>query len=883
MSRVRIITIITLLVCFLTQAGQVSALIKPQPQRAILPNGLRVVVQEDHSLPLVSCKLMFRVGPGAARPVAPGLVAVLARVLETAAPADGSRDSFLRDLARFGCHPPQVIDSPQGLIVMLQGPGEAQEVMIKSLRRLMFGQIFTREAVDRAKNLELQKARQRYLFPLTSGYLADRLAPMLFEGLPIGGRFYATPEEIGKISVDDIQKLYAEQCVSNNAVLVVVGDVQACDIFKGLMPVYGDLTASTVTEPAPSPKYQERADEKTIVQPDAKCTASVMEMREYFDIRTTQVVVGFPAPALDDPGCAAASVWAVAMAHVNDSWLGRWNRQDFPKLTNLSAQYLPFSQKGMFIISFESPDADVDAVISSLLRKLSALWRVPPRDAELQRIIANCKSLRSLKSEFRAVQGIALAVGELNGDFSLEDSVWSAIETVSTDDLARVAHQIFTNGLCAVRIAYPQSAKARQSAVTQSNVLKNGMRVVVKPYGGSDVVAVCLRIGEPGGRFRKPLKGVPELAFRMIEAQAGPDAPDSSLARRLDEIGGLVHCQIIPGSGLYIVGYAGVDQYVPLLECLKQQVFSPMLDESLLARLARKLQAERASLTDQASVRMFEKFVSLAFPGDEWKHSQIPPEQVESLKLGEVREFLQTWVNPGNVQCTVVGNIDPADGLKKAEAAFSGIVSGSGAEHADNPRELLGQLTRTSDIEIRLPAGAGAAYLAGGYRLPPARATHDNPVPLDFITLGSLMHHLARGESSLLEKELVQTGLAEAIEDVVFRHTAKASYLYFLLRVAPDKLDACRDALRRIMNQVPETQVTAERIEIAGKVVPVMFLQKMESSWYHALTLSGFLAQGYQADFFEKLPEAFKQVRPEQISAAMREYARHYILITGRP
>ncbi|HNV68725.1 MAG TPA: insulinase family protein [Candidatus Ozemobacteraceae bacterium] len=881
MSRVHIRFVISLLVCVLALASQASALIKPQPQRAILPNGLRVVVQEDHSLPLVSCKLLFKVGPGVARPVAPGLVAVLARLLETAAPVGETRSAFLTELAKQGCHPPQVVDTAQGLILMIQGPSDSLDVALRSLRRLAFGQTFSREAFDRAKNLELQKARQRLQFPLSSGYLSDAIAPMLFEGLPMGARFFATQEEVGKLTLADVEKMYQEQCVSNNAALVVVGDVMACEIFKGLMPVYGDLTALPVAEAKPAPAYRERADEKSIVQPDAVCTASVVEKREYLDIKNTQVVIGFPAPALDDPDCAAASVWLIAMSHVNDSWLGRVNRHDFPKLSNLSAQYQPYVGKGTFLISFESPDVDVDVVVSGLLRKLSALWRVPPRDAELQRILANCKSIRSLKSEFRAVQGISLGIGELAGDFSLESSIWSAIENVSADDLARVARRMFTNGLCAVRIAHPISAKSRQNAVVQSANLDNGMQVVVKPYGGSDVVAVCLRVGEPGGSFRKPMKGLPELVFRMIEAQAGPEARDTQLARRLDEIGGLVHCQVIPGSGLYVVGYAGVDQYEALLQCLKSQVFAPVFDDKLLARLAAKVKSERETLLGQASVLMLEKFTALAFPGDEWKHSQVPPENVAATKLTEARDFLKTWVKPGNVLCTVVGNLDPADGLRQARAVFGDLSSTEGPTRSGGDGALLAGLEKTSEVEVRLPAGS--AYLAGGYRLPPARASRHDPIPLDFITLGSLMHYLARSEDSLLQRELVQKGLAEAVEDVVFRHTHRASYLYFLVRVSPDKLEQCREELRRILRQVPETQITAEQVEIAGKVVPNMFLQKMESSWYHALTLAGFLAQGYQADFFEKLPEAFKQVKPEQISAAMREYARHYILITGRP
>src|ERR1043165_10208007 len=64
----------------------------PAPRETVLPNGLVIVVVEDHRLPLVNCRLAFRVGTAFDPPQLPGLTDLLAGLLPEGTESRTSRE-----------------------------------------------------------------------------------------------------------------------------------------------------------------------------------------------------------------------------------------------------------------------------------------------------------------------------------------------------------------------------------------------------------------------------------------------------------------------------------------------------------------------------------------------------------------------------------------------------------------------------------------------------------------------------------------------------------------------------------------------------------------------------------------------------------------------
>src|SRR5829696_8942036 len=73
----------------------------PTPRETVLPNGLSLVVVEDHHLPLVSYRLAFRVGGSFDPPGLPGLTDLLAGLLPEGTESKTSRE-IADQVARIG-------------------------------------------------------------------------------------------------------------------------------------------------------------------------------------------------------------------------------------------------------------------------------------------------------------------------------------------------------------------------------------------------------------------------------------------------------------------------------------------------------------------------------------------------------------------------------------------------------------------------------------------------------------------------------------------------------------------------------------------------------------------------------------------------------------
>ena len=92
--------IIGILMVLAAQCG--FALEKSPPEKALLPNGLRVIVVEDHSLPMVAMTLYFPIGEGQAWTTQPGAVPLLWELFDRADTRSKSRTDLNRPLEAVG-------------------------------------------------------------------------------------------------------------------------------------------------------------------------------------------------------------------------------------------------------------------------------------------------------------------------------------------------------------------------------------------------------------------------------------------------------------------------------------------------------------------------------------------------------------------------------------------------------------------------------------------------------------------------------------------------------------------------------------------------------------------------------------------------------------
>ena len=139
--------------------------------------------------------------------------------------------------------------------------------------------------------------------------------------------------------------------------------------------------------------------------------------------------------------------------------------------------------------------------------------------------------------------------------------------------------------------------------------------------------------------------------------------------------------------------------------------------------------------------------VQLTFPADHpYGHPTIGSmDDLAAATLDDAKAFFATHYAPGNAVLTLVGDIDPTDGIARANSFFGGLAASRGPV-----REVtapLPPLTGVPRREVTATVPADAAYLS--WRLPAS----DTPA---FDALELALAALGDGQTSRLHRRLVR-------------------------------------------------------------------------------------------------------------------------------
>jgi zinc protease len=213
----------------------------PKPDEKTLKNGLRVVVIEDHDVPLVSAQLLVKNGGEIDPPQLSGLADMTAALL-TKGTKTRSAPEIAQQIEALG----GAIDSGAGWdssrasINVMSPRIEPALVILADISR---NPVFNDE--------EIERLRQQYLDSLSvtlrqPGALASLVAGrVVFGDAAYGHPLAGTPESLARIKRTDIVGLHSQFYRPDNAVLIVGGDIKAADAFKLAEQIFGNWVKPT--------------------------------------------------------------------------------------------------------------------------------------------------------------------------------------------------------------------------------------------------------------------------------------------------------------------------------------------------------------------------------------------------------------------------------------------------------------------------------------------------------------------------------------------------------------------------------------------------------------------------------------------------------------
>ena len=200
----------------------------PKAQTRTLPNGLRVVLIEDHALPLVAVRAVVGVDSLDDPVGKEGLFILTAGVLR-----EGTASMTADQLAAASASLGNVV-FPLRFTTITQNFDRSLELMADMLMHPSFPQ----PALDRVK-ATLAAAQQRQLqVPAT---IPNRifLARLFGPDHPIARTAIASEATMATITREDVQHFHSQYFRPNNTTVVVVGDVREAEVMAALTKRFG--------------------------------------------------------------------------------------------------------------------------------------------------------------------------------------------------------------------------------------------------------------------------------------------------------------------------------------------------------------------------------------------------------------------------------------------------------------------------------------------------------------------------------------------------------------------------------------------------------------------------------------------------------------------
>jgi zinc protease len=205
----------------------------PAPRETVLANGLSIVVVEDHRLPLVNYRLAFRVGTAFDPPQVPGLTDLLAGLLPEGTESRTSRE-IAEEVARMGASLSAGANSDY-TIVAASALSHFNEQILDLMAEVVLEPSFPENEVELAKQNTKESLRQQRAQP---SFLASEMVSRVMFGEHPYAIVAPTPESIDRTSRAEFVRFHRVNFVPNNAVFIVVGDVNYERIIQKLESLF---------------------------------------------------------------------------------------------------------------------------------------------------------------------------------------------------------------------------------------------------------------------------------------------------------------------------------------------------------------------------------------------------------------------------------------------------------------------------------------------------------------------------------------------------------------------------------------------------------------------------------------------------------------------
>ena len=393
-----------------------------------LANGLRVVLNEDHSAPLVAVNLWYHVGSKNERPGRTGFAHLFEHMLFSGSEHVGNNEHFRYVQSVGGVLNGTTFFDRTNYFETLPSNYLALGLWLESDRMGWFLPALTQEKLDIQREVVKEERRQRY-DNVPYGTAFERLLHLAYD--PDYSYHWPTigsMEDLGQASLDDIREFFATWYRPDNCTLTLVGDFAPDEAKRLVEQYFGDIPAG-----GSFPKFE--GVRKPAGREIRETHASLVQLPRIYRL--------YHLPKMGEPDWVHGDLLSTVMASDKASRLDRVLVHEKQIAQDVAMYVLPTEATGILLLQATAREGvAIETIESAIDEEVAAISINGISEDELTR--AKNRAEVDYAHQLETFDARADLLGMMStyfGNPKLVDTWLEAYRAATVDDLAHVARK----------------------------------------------------------------------------------------------------------------------------------------------------------------------------------------------------------------------------------------------------------------------------------------------------------------------------------------------------------------------------------------------------------------------------------------------------------
>ncbi len=648
-------------------------------EKFVLPNGLTLLVHEDHKAPIVAVNMWYHVGSKNEKPGKSGFAHLFEHLMFNG--SENFNDDYFQALERIG-------GTDLNGTTNKDRTNYFQNVPVSALDQVLFlesdrmGHLLG--AIDQAKldeqrgvvqNEKRQGENQPY--GKQYGLITKAMNP---KGHPYSWTVIGEMEDLNAASLEDVQEWFKAYYGAANAVIAVAGDIDPKEVHQKVLKYFGDIPSGP-----------------TITRHEVNIPALSGDTYQVYEDRVpeTRILFAWNTPQFGDrEDLHFDLISAILTSGKNSRLYKKLVYEDQTASSVVSFQSSSEIASNFIAWANVKPGGDADAVKAILENEIQKLVTDGPTEAELKRVKAAyfasfIKGLERIGG-FGGVSDILASNHTYFGDASYYKKMLKFVEEATIEDIKATAQKWLTQGKhVLVCNPFPEYS-VQDSTVDRSKLpdlgapksskfpelerakLSNGLNIVLAKRTGVPTIVMNLMIDAGYKTDHLASPGTASLAMNLMD-EGTKEMTSLEINEKLQLLGANLYTfSNQDNSNIYLNTLK--PSLDASLDLFADVVLNPSFPEKEFERLKTEqinnIKKEKSQPFPMA-LRVMNKYLygeghpySNPYTGTGYEDT------VEKLTREDVLDFYNTWIKPNKATLVVTGDVEMADLKAKLEKSL---------------------------------------------------------------------------------------------------------------------------------------------------------------------------------------------------------------------